>query len=239
MPYPNFHTAILTSRKFKDYRRSKDFFQKQSKNASDKGIDVLFGIADSKSEISSIYFNKKIWNAEQAKTWLKDHKQEYNDFEPALTEDAAPVASISASAPSITTGTMGNYQYAPKVAPTVARFGIVGPANTETEPKKKKKYKMFIEHMEEYINEAKGKKLEFYGKDFMRTLEREDLETTLFELADVLSNYDQSKAEVEKVMYKQIDIENIRHYKDDDLVSAYMSLVKIAKKHDIKTECLN
>jgi hypothetical protein len=62
--------------------------------------------------------------------------------------------------------------------------------------------------------------------------------TTLFELADVLSNYDQSKAEVERIMYKQVDVENIRHYKDADLVDAYMSLVKIAKKHDIKTECL-
>jgi hypothetical protein len=229
----NFHTAIIAGKKFKDYRRSKDFFQGKSKNSSDKGIDALFGIENGKTVLASIYFDKKIWNSEQAKTWLKDNKQEYNDFEPALNEDE--------SSASITTGNTGDvYAYKPKVLPTIARFGVVGPANTEGEPdsKKKKKYKMFIEHMEEYLEEAKGKKLEFYGKDYIRTLEREDLETTLFELADVLSNYDQSKAEVERIMYKQVDVENIRHYKDDDLVDAYMSLVKIAKKHDIKTECL-
>jgi len=66
MPYPNEHAARITDPgQYDRIRRKNDAFG--------KGIDVIYGVKDGKSEVQAIRFDASKFTAAQAKKWLKDH----------------------------------------------------------------------------------------------------------------------------------------------------------------------
>jgi hypothetical protein len=69
MPYQNEHAARLTDPdKYKSFSRENDKLG--------KGIDVIYGITKAgKSEIQAIRFDKTKFTPQQAKDWLKAHKE--------------------------------------------------------------------------------------------------------------------------------------------------------------------
>lgn len=77
MPFEKEHSArIVDPNKFEEFRRVNDEFG--------KGIDVIFGLRESKgSMVQAIRFDKDMFTPEEARAWLKDH-----DFKPILFEDA-------------------------------------------------------------------------------------------------------------------------------------------------------
>jgi len=84
MPYPNEHSArIREPEQYGDQiRRKNDEFA--------KGIDVIYGIKNGKTEIQAIRFAKEKWTVPAAKKWLNDHDFKPIHFEPATTtEDTA------------------------------------------------------------------------------------------------------------------------------------------------------
>ena len=79
-PYANEHAArIHDPRKYDALRRRND--------AGGKGVDFIFGIKDSTSEIQAIRFRVQFFTVAEAKAWLKRNDFEPITFEPA-TEDA-------------------------------------------------------------------------------------------------------------------------------------------------------
>jgi len=76
MPYPNEHSARL-----KDPGQFESFARENNKGGN--GVDFIYGIKEGKSEIQAIRFDKKKFTVQEAKKWLKDHDQNYIDFEPA------------------------------------------------------------------------------------------------------------------------------------------------------------
>lgn len=79
MPYPNEHSARVTDPKqYDEFRRQNDKFG--------TGIHAIFGIKKGpprKSELQAIRFSVSNFTADEAKKWLKDHKQKYIKFEAA------------------------------------------------------------------------------------------------------------------------------------------------------------
>ena len=78
MPYPNEHSARLKNPgRYKRFRRENDKFG--------KGIDAIWGVTQgNKVELQAIRFDAKIFTAEEARKWLKDH-----DYKPIRFEAAA------------------------------------------------------------------------------------------------------------------------------------------------------
>jgi len=92
MPYPNEHAARINSPgKYDQFRRKND--------ALGRGIDVIYGIKNGKTEIQAIRFDGEKFTLEQARKWLKDHNVKPLSFE-------AAVKKARSDAP--------NYRYAPK-----------------------------------------------------------------------------------------------------------------------------
>ena len=75
MPYPNEHTARITS--------PSAYVRFRRKNIA-PGVDVIFGIRkDGKTEIQTYRFDAKRFTVAQAKAWLAEHNVKYILFEPA------------------------------------------------------------------------------------------------------------------------------------------------------------
>jgi len=85
MPYPNEHSAVLTS------PEGYDTFRRQN-NKFAKGVHAVFGIKKGpprKSELHSIRFSVSMFTAAEAKKWLKDHDISYSSFEAASGKKSA------------------------------------------------------------------------------------------------------------------------------------------------------
>jgi len=79
MPFPNEHAARQA-----DPKQFSSFRRKPMKG--EKGISIIFGLKDGKSEIQSLRFDRKQWTPRSAKKWLRDHSFKTAGFEPAGEE---------------------------------------------------------------------------------------------------------------------------------------------------------
>lgn len=67
MPFPNEHAARQTS------PSKYDSFRRAHPSGFPRGVDVIYGIKDGKSEIQTVRFKAGLWTVSDAKKWLKDH----------------------------------------------------------------------------------------------------------------------------------------------------------------------
>jgi hypothetical protein len=80
-PYKNEHSArIHEPEGYETFRRKNDEFG--------TGINVIYGIKDSKTEIQSIRFDAQKFTEKQARAWLRNNDYTYIQFEPALKQNA-------------------------------------------------------------------------------------------------------------------------------------------------------
>lgn len=79
MPFPNEHAARQTDPK------KYDSFRRQHPKGFPKGVDVIFGIKDGKSEVQTLRFARSMWSVSDAKKWLKEH-----GFKTTIEEAAKP-----------------------------------------------------------------------------------------------------------------------------------------------------
>ena len=78
-PYPHEHAArIENPEKYQEFRRKN--------NELGDGIHVIFGLADGKSEIQSIRFDKELFTVKEAEDWLEERRFNVLKFEPATEE---------------------------------------------------------------------------------------------------------------------------------------------------------
>ena len=68
MPFPNEHAA-----RQKDPSKY-DSFRRAHPSGFPKGVDVIYGIKNGKSEIQTIRFKVGLWTVSDARKWLKDNK---------------------------------------------------------------------------------------------------------------------------------------------------------------------
>lgn len=74
MPYRQEHAARMV-------RPSK--YGKMRRGHLGKGIDVIYGIKDSKAEIQAYRFDRTKWTPSEAQAWLKSHGKKPIRFEAA------------------------------------------------------------------------------------------------------------------------------------------------------------
>lgn len=74
MPMENFISARVESpKKYDKFRYGKDVLG--------RGIDVVYGIKDNKTEIQAIRFDKEKFTKEEVKKWMKNHKKKFLSIE--------------------------------------------------------------------------------------------------------------------------------------------------------------
>ena len=107
------HATMHDSSKYTEFATMKD--------KGGRGVNFIMGISKKEgpegghSEIQSVRFDAKQWPIKKAKQWLKDNNMTPVSFKPAtIKEDGEPA---------ITTSTMGDAQYAPKVLPMASHYG--------------------------------------------------------------------------------------------------------------------
>lgn len=85
-PYPNFHSARI--------RSPGSFVRIRVLSTSKEGIMFYGGPLKSDrtgpAKVQAIRFPKDKFSAKEARAWLKDHKQKYILFEPALKKSLWP-----------------------------------------------------------------------------------------------------------------------------------------------------
>lgn len=131
------HSARITvpsNAKYSTYRTGED--------KGGKGVNFVYGIRrkDGKSEVQSVRFDSNKWSVKDAKAWLDSNDFSYIKFTPAtIKEDDAPA---------ITTTSMGDASFAPKIGTIVSRYGDYKPTR-----KKKMKTESFMKKMKIALNE--------------------------------------------------------------------------------------